>query len=165
MTFNNIWGAQRMWTILWDWKDRPKTWAFKIQIPRKRGPNTQPSPFAPNPYGRYNHHLEDHLCPGHAFYDNLSVTGRCLPHHLWANGREVEQDHLQGVGVQQQLWGKAEGYRHFPRDKHLVEPCRLITFFWLYTKYTADKHNYKRKIFVIPIAQKKQCKKPQFDVV
>lgn len=52
-------------------------------------------------------HLEDHLCPGHALHNDLGVTGRSFPHHLRADGREIEQDHLQGVGVQQQLWSKA----------------------------------------------------------
>lgn len=51
-------------------------------------------------------YLEDHFSPGHAFHNNLSVTGRGLPYHLGANGWEVEQDHLQGVGVQQKLQTK-----------------------------------------------------------
>lgn len=48
-------------------------------------------------------HLQDHLGPGHPLHHDLGVAGRSLAENLGADGREVQQDRLQGVSVQEEL--------------------------------------------------------------
>ena len=48
-------------------------------------------------------HLENHLGAGHALHHYLGVAGGCLAEHLGADGRQIQQDGLQRVGVQEQL--------------------------------------------------------------
>lgn len=165
LTSNNIWWGQNL--VQTKDADDPlgrvgigPVLGFQNQNPLEYGIQYITSSLRQNPWGRRAHYLEDHLSPGHAFHDNFSVTGRRFPHHLWANGREVEQDHLQGMGVQQQLWGKAVCYSYFtgrtPNESmwitHNAASLQKIL-----------KINRTTKIFLIPLLR--ENKKPQLNVV
>lgn len=48
--------------------------------------NLRHSPCNENVHMQKTHHLEDHLCTGHAFHHDLGVAGGCLAEHLGADG-------------------------------------------------------------------------------
>lgn len=56
-------------------------------------------------------HLQDHLCAGHPLHHNLGVAGGSLAENLGADGRQIQQDRLQGVSVEKKLAG-VEDTRH-----------------------------------------------------
>lgn len=51
-------------------------------------------------------HLQDHLCAGHPLHHDLGVAGRSLAENLGADGRQIQQDRLQGVSVEKKLAGQ-----------------------------------------------------------